>query len=103
MSDQQPKPAEAKPQQEKPEKKQREKKPKQPKQPKPAKAEAPKEAAGAKGATLLGVSTKKAEDLADWYSQVITRSEMIDYYDISGMFRLSHLGPCNSRYRVLYS
>ncbi len=34
--------------------------------------------------TLLGVSAKKEEDFPTWYSDVITRSDMIDYYDISG-------------------
>ena len=30
----------------------------------------------------------QADDFADWYSQVITRSELIDYYDISGCYIL---------------
>ncbi len=30
----------------------------------------------------------QSEDFADWYSQVITRSELIDYYDISGCYIL---------------
>lgn len=36
--------------------------------------------------TKLGVSAKKEENFADWYSEVITRSEMIEYYDVSGCY-----------------
>lgn len=38
--------------------------------------------------TLLGLSVKKEEDFANWYTQVITLSEMIDYSDISGCYVL---------------
>lgn len=38
--------------------------------------------------TLLGLSAKKSEDFALWYTQVITLSEMIDYSDISGCYIL---------------
>ena len=43
--------------------------------------------AGAAGdkRTKLGISAKKAEDFPDWYTQVCTESEMISYYDVSGM------------------
>jgi hypothetical protein len=34
--------------------------------------------------TMLGLSAKKEENFADWYTQAITLSEMIDYSDISG-------------------
>eukprot|EP00743_Colponemidia_sp_Colp-15_P000539 GILK01000606.1.p1 GENE.GILK01000606.1~~GILK01000606.1.p1 ORF type:complete len:679 (+),score=147.19 GILK01000606.1:205-2037(+) len=37
---------------------------------------------------LLGVSARKETEFADWYTQVITRSEMIEYYDISGCYIL---------------
>jgi len=41
------------------------------------------------GETKLGVEAKKAEEsFADWYSQTITRSEMLDYYDVSGCYIL---------------
>ena len=36
----------------------------------------------------LGIETNKEENLAEWYSQVITKSEMIEYYDISGCYIL---------------
>ncbi|XP_071491783.1 bifunctional glutamate/proline--tRNA ligase-like [Diadema antillarum] len=36
----------------------------------------------------LGLEVKKTEDLSEWYSQVITKSEMIEYYDVSGCYVL---------------
>ncbi|KAJ7341064.1 hypothetical protein JRQ81_004757, partial [Phrynocephalus forsythii] len=38
--------------------------------------------------TRLGLEAKKEENLAEWYSQVITKSEMIEYYDVSGCYIL---------------
>ncbi|KAG5179602.1 proline--tRNA ligase [Tribonema minus] len=38
--------------------------------------------------TLLGIDKSKTGDFAGWYQQVITYSEMIDYYDISGCYIL---------------
>ncbi|XP_046886457.1 bifunctional glutamate/proline--tRNA ligase isoform X3 [Hypomesus transpacificus] len=38
--------------------------------------------------TRLGLEAKKEENLADWYSQVITKAEMIEYYDVSGCYVL---------------
>ena len=38
--------------------------------------------------TGLGVTATKAGDFSQWYSDVITKSEMIDYYDISGCYIL---------------
>lgn len=29
---------------------------------------------------------KKEDNLADWYSQVITKAELIEYYDVSGCY-----------------
>ncbi|XP_053568750.1 bifunctional glutamate/proline--tRNA ligase [Bombina bombina] len=43
---------------------------------------------GPKKQTRLGLEAKKEENLADWYSQVITKSEMIEYYDVSGCYIL---------------
>jgi len=37
---------------------------------------------------LTGIEAKKAEDFPAWYSQVVVRSEMIEYYDISGCYIL---------------
>lgn len=59
------------------------------------KEEKPKEAKGQDGAgrevkkqTRLGLEAKKEEHLSDWYTQVITKSEMIEYYDVSGCYIL---------------
>ena len=55
------------------------------------KPQAPKQNAkkgGKKGETLLALQYKKSEDFASWYSNVITLSEMIAYYDISGCYIL---------------
>lgn len=37
---------------------------------------------------LLSVQHKKFENFSDWYSDVIIKSEMIEYYDISGCYIL---------------
>ncbi|XP_036787923.2 bifunctional glutamate/proline--tRNA ligase isoform X1 [Manis pentadactyla] len=46
------------------------------------------EGQGPKKQTRLGLEAKKEENLADWYSQVITKAEMIEYYDVSGCYIL---------------
>ena len=38
--------------------------------------------------TRLGLEAKKLENLSEWYSQVITKSEMIEYYNVSGCYIL---------------
>ncbi|XP_056021865.1 bifunctional glutamate/proline--tRNA ligase-like isoform X2 [Ostrea edulis] len=38
--------------------------------------------------TRLGLEAKKEENLSDWYSQVITKAELIEYYDVSGCYIL---------------
>ena len=40
------------------------------------------------GVSRLGIEVKKEENLSGWYSQVITRSEMVEYYDVSGCYIL---------------
>lgn len=37
-------------------------------------------------AELLGVTATKNGDFSNWYSQVLLRTEMMDYYDISGCY-----------------
>ena len=37
---------------------------------------------------LLGLTSKKEEDFADWYNQVLTKAELIDYHDVSGCYVL---------------
>ena len=44
--------------------------------------------AGGKKQTRLGIETKKNENTADWYTEVITKAEMIEYYDVSGCYIL---------------
>lgn len=58
--------------------------PKEPKEPK-KKAPAKKKT---EGAALIGIDVAKEEDFPDWYSQVLLKSEMLDYYDVSGCFIL---------------
>lgn len=40
------------------------------------------------GAALIGIDIRKEDDLADWYQQVLSKGEMIDYYDVSGCYIL---------------
>lgn len=53
---------------------------------KPEKKSAVVEDSTAKKQTRLGLEAKKEENLSDWYSQVITKGEMIEYYDVSGCY-----------------
>jgi len=58
--------------------------------PKEKKEAKPKEKASAPaaGVTRLGLEVKKEENLPDWYSQVLTKAEMMEYYDVSGCYIL---------------
>lgn len=38
--------------------------------------------------TKLGIESKKEDDFSAWYTQVLLRSEMMDYYDVSGCYIL---------------
>lgn len=67
------------------------------KEAKPAKKPEPKKApvvaeqkdeGGVKKQTRLCLEAKKEENLPDWYAQVITKGEMIEYYDVSGCYIL---------------
>lgn len=44
------------------------------------------QAAQSKKESRLGLEATKSDNFADWYSQIITKGEMIDYYDISGCY-----------------
>ncbi|XP_050172395.1 bifunctional glutamate/proline--tRNA ligase isoform X3 [Myiozetetes cayanensis] len=46
------------------------------------------EGQGPKKQTRLGLEVKKEENLSEWFSQVITKAEMIEYYDVSGCYVL---------------
>ena len=37
---------------------------------------------------LLGMTTKKDENSHAWYSEILMKAELIDYYDISGCYIL---------------
>ena len=36
----------------------------------------------------LGMEAKKEDDLPTWYSQIITKAELLEYYDVSGCYIL---------------
>lgn len=40
------------------------------------------------GAELIGCTVKKEVDFSNWYQQVLTKGDMLDYYDISGCYIL---------------
>ncbi|CRG83739.1 prolyl-tRNA synthetase [Talaromyces islandicus] len=42
----------------------------------------------ADGPALIGIDVSKEEDFPGWYQQVLTKGEMLDYYDVSGCFIL---------------
>jgi prolyl-tRNA synthetase len=42
----------------------------------------------APGTVLIGITTKKEEDFSSWYQQVLTKGDMLDYYDVSGCYIL---------------
>ncbi|KAL6928142.1 hypothetical protein ACO0SA_002873 [Hanseniaspora valbyensis] len=37
---------------------------------------------------LIGVTVKKADDFSAWYQQILTKGEMLDFYDVSGCYIL---------------
>lgn len=47
-----------------------------------------KEAAKLEDAKLIGITVDKDKDFSSWYSQVVVKSEMLDYYDVSGCYIL---------------
>ncbi|KEG15144.1 prolyl-tRNA synthetase [Trypanosoma grayi] len=42
--------------------------------------------ADASGETKLGIMVKRDENFSQWYTEVITKAEMIEYYDVSGCY-----------------
>ena len=44
------------------------------------------------GAALIGIDVAKEDDFSEWYTQVLTKGEMLEYYDISGCYILK-VGP----------
>lgn len=52
------------------------------------KKEPRRELEGQAGVQLGITVTKNSNDFSDWYSQVLIKGEMLDYYDISGCYIL---------------
>lgn len=44
------------------------------------------------GAALIGIDVAKEVDFSGWYQQVLTKGDMLDYYDVSGCYILK-VGP----------
>ncbi|KAI4106806.1 MAG: hypothetical protein L6R37_002008 [Teloschistes peruensis] len=40
------------------------------------------------GAALIGIDVSKEDDFSGWYQQVLSKGDMLDYYDISGCYIL---------------
>lgn len=77
----------------KPAKKEKKPKPNKPVGKPEAKMPQAKAAGGGKskkkeGAALIGIDVEKEKDFPDWYQQVLTKGDMLDYYDISGCYIL---------------
>ena len=53
-----------------------------------AHAKSIKKSAKIEGAALIGVGVDKELDFAGWYQQVLTKGDMIDYYDVAGCYIL---------------
>ncbi|KAI5806720.1 hypothetical protein DFH27DRAFT_479628 [Peziza echinospora] len=47
-----------------------------------------KEDSAIDGAALIGLNLKKEVDFSGWYQQVLTKGDMLDYYDVSGCYIL---------------
>lgn len=54
---------------------------------KPAKKAQPKKKI--EGAALIGIDVAKDADFSEWYQQVLTKGDFLDYYDVSGVSPLS--------------
>ncbi|KAK9473054.1 uncharacterized protein V1510DRAFT_364453 [Dipodascopsis tothii] len=51
-----------------------------------AAAKAAAEAAKIDGAALVGITVSKEGNFPGWYQQVLTKGDMLDYYDVSGCY-----------------
>lgn len=47
-----------------------------------------KEASKLDDSKLIGITVNKDKDFSSWYSQIVTKGEMLDYYDVSGCYIL---------------
>jgi prolyl-tRNA synthetase len=64
--------------------------PKKEKAPKTEAKKAPKKKA--EGPLLIGIDAKKDTDFPEWYQQTVVKSQMLDFYDVSGCYilKVSH-------------
>ena len=44
------------------------------------------------GAALISIDVTKEESFPEWYQQVLTKGDMLDYYDISGCYIMKVIG-----------
>lgn len=51
---------------------------------KPVESDAAKSSAAAPA--LIGITAEKEQDFPGWYQQIVTKGEMLDYYDVSGCY-----------------
>ncbi|BAP69629.1 putative prolyl-tRNA synthetase YHR020W [Kluyveromyces marxianus] len=63
-------------------------KPKEAAKPKSKSKEKDASAAALEDAKLIGITVDKALDFSGWYQQILTKGEMLDYYDVSGCYIL---------------
>jgi prolyl-tRNA synthetase len=63
-------------------------------EPKKAASKAPKKKM--EGAALIGIDVAKEDDFSGWYQQVLTKGDMLDYYDVSGCYiiKVNYLVSC---------
>jgi prolyl-tRNA synthetase len=54
------------------------------------------------GAALIGIDVSKEDDFPTWYQQVLTKGEMLDYYDVSGCFILKVYSSISGFFFYLY-
>jgi len=55
------------------------------------------------GAALIGIDVAKEDDFASWYQQVLTKGDMLDYYDVSGCFILKVMNSGSRYYCCSYA
>ena len=60
-----------------------------------------KEDAAIADAALIGIGVKKEVDFPSWYQQVLTKGDMLDYYDVSGCYILKVRSPSAVKLRRL--
>ena len=40
------------------------------------------------GQVIIGITAEKNKDFSDWYTQVLVKADMLEYYDVSGCYIL---------------